>query len=119
MGGSERMPAGNRAVGYIRVSTARQDLGADAQRAEIERWARRSGVDLLAWHEDVGVSGGAGIDARPGLLAAIEALRQHEAGVLVVARRDRLARDVLVSAMVERLCEREGFAACSSRLLSL
>jgi len=30
------------------------------------------------------------------------------AGVLVVAKRDRLARDVLTAALVERLCERKG-----------
>ena len=44
----------------------------------------------------------------PGLLGAIDALRTHGAGALLVARRDRLARDVLVNAMVERLCERVG-----------
>src|SRR5204862_6543407 len=45
--------------------------------------------------------------ARPGLLAAIDAVRAHGAGVLVVAKRDRLARDGLTAALVERLCERE------------
>ena len=45
---------------------------------------------------------------RPGLLAAIDGVREHGAGVLVVAKRDRLARDVLVAAMVDRLVARQG-----------
>jgi DNA invertase Pin-like site-specific DNA recombinase len=54
------------------------------------------------------VSGGAPLEERPGLLAALEDVRVRSAGVLVVARRDRLARDVLTAALVERLCDREG-----------
>jgi DNA invertase Pin-like site-specific DNA recombinase len=36
------------------------------------------------------------------LRSAFVALREHEAGVLVVARRDRIARDVVLAAGVER-----------------
>jgi DNA invertase Pin-like site-specific DNA recombinase len=97
-----------RAVAYVRVSTDRQDLSPDAQREAIERWAKRKRIEVVAVHEDVGVSGGVELDKRPGLLAAIDALPAQDAGVLLVARRDRLARDVLVAAMVERLCERHG-----------
>jgi len=97
-----------RAIAYIRCSTLRQDLSPDAQRAAINTWAEREGIEVLAWHEDLGVSGGAPIDKRPGLLAAIDGLRAHGAGVLAVAKRDRLARDVLTAALVERLCERHG-----------
>jgi len=42
------------------------------------------------------------------VLAALAALKEHNASVLLVAKRDRLARDVLVAAMVERLAERTG-----------
>lgn len=42
------------------------------------------------------------------MLAALDAVRAHGAGTLVVDRRDRLARDVLRAALVERFCEREG-----------
>ncbi len=97
-----------RAVAYIRMSTERQDLSPDAQRAAIEAWAAREGVAVAAWHQDLGVSGGAALEDRPGLLAAIEAVRAEGAGLLVVSRRDRLARDVLTAALVERLCERAG-----------
>ena len=65
-------------------------------------------VTVVAWHHDLGVSGATPLEARPGLLAALDALDVHTAGVLVVAKRDRLARDVLTAALVERLCERKG-----------
>ena len=54
------------------------------------------------------MSGGAEFEDRPALVAAIEAVKAEAAGILVVAKRDRLARDVLTAALVERLCERAG-----------
>jgi DNA invertase Pin-like site-specific DNA recombinase len=62
----------------------------------------------VAVHEDHGASGGAPLDRRPGLAAAVDAVRDHEAGVLLVARRDRLARDTMIAAVVGRLVERNG-----------
>ena len=97
-----------KAVAYLRCSTERQDLSPDAQRAAVIRWATAQGVTVVAWHEDLGLSGGTPLEERPGLLAAIDAVRANGAGVLIVAKRDRLARDVLTAALVERLCEREG-----------
>ncbi|HVY65902.1 MAG TPA: recombinase family protein [Gammaproteobacteria bacterium] len=91
-----------RAVGYLRVSTEDQRLGPEAQRDAIERWAAREGVRVVAWHCDQGVSGGAPLDQRPALLDALLALQTSRAGVLVVAKRDRLARDVFLAAMVEQ-----------------
>ena len=79
-----------------------QDLGPEAQRAAITAWAAREGVTVVAWHEDR-VSGAAAIADRPALLAALADLRTHGAGVLAVAKRDRLARDVLAAAMIDRL----------------
>jgi DNA invertase Pin-like site-specific DNA recombinase len=95
-------------VGYVRVSTDDQALGPVAQRAALARWCAANGAELVECFEDVGVSGGAALDKRPGLLAALDALEAHGAGVLLVAKRDRLARDVMNAAMVERLTERVG-----------
>jgi DNA invertase Pin-like site-specific DNA recombinase len=63
-----------KAVAYVRMSTDRQDLSPDAQRAAISRWASAQGVAVVAWHDDLGVSGGTPLEERPGLLAAIEAI---------------------------------------------
>src|SRR6185295_17243123 len=96
------------AVAYIRVSTEDQNLGPDAQRASVAAWAARQGVRVAAWFTDKGVSGGKPVEDRPALLAALQALRTHRAGRLVAAKRDRIARDVVVAATVERLAQDAG-----------
>jgi len=98
----------HKAVGYLRVSTEEQNLGPEAQREQLARWAQSNGVELVAVFEDLGISGGAPLDKRPGLLAALDALAEERAGVLLVAKRDRLARDIVAAAMIERLAERNG-----------
>ena len=101
------------AIGYLRVSTEDQRLGPEAQRAQIEAWAAREGVVVLAWHLDAGVSGGSDLADRPALVAALGELRAAGAGVLAVAKRDRLARDVAVAATIDRAVE-----ACGARVVA-
>ncbi len=110
-----RCPPGNpsRAVAYLRASTDDQKLGPEAQRAEIERWAQQQGVEVVAWQLDLGVSGGDDLEARPGLVAAVGLVRERRAGLLVVSRRDRLARDVAVACAIER-----AVAASGARVVS-
>lgn len=113
MGKRARTGSSTLAVGYLRVSTDEQRLGPEAQRAAIEAWAAREGVSVAAWHVDAGVSGATGIEGRPALCAALSALRELGAGVLVVAKRDRIARDVVVAATIERAA-----ALAGARLVS-
>lgn len=103
-----------RVVAYLRVSTDEQALGPDAQRAALTRWAAAAGVEIVAWHLDQGVSGGAPLDKRPGLLSAVADLAELGAGALVVAKRDRLARDVLAAAMIEAMVARAGARVLSA-----
>lgn len=98
-----------RAIAYLRVSTDRQTesgLGLEAQQAAITAAAARLGTAIAQSFTDAGVSGGAALDDRPGLMAAVQALRRGD--VLVCAKRDRLGRDVLNVAMLERLVQRKG-----------
>lgn len=96
------------AIGYLRVSTDEQSLGPEAQRAAIEKWAQSRGIRIAVMFEDHGISGGAPAEKRPGLLAALAALRTEGAGLLVAAKRDRIARDVVVAGMVEQTAARAG-----------
>lgn len=89
-------------MGYVRVSTEEQHLGPEAQRAAITLWAQRGGLTVVSWHVDAGVSGARELDGRPALMSALADLAAHRAGVLAVARRDRLARDVVIAATIER-----------------
>ena len=101
-------------IGYVRVSTEQQDLGPVAQREALAAYCAAHGLQLVAVHEDLGVSGGAPIDRRPGLLAALAALQEHGAGVLLVAKRCRLARDVVAAASIERIAARTGASVASA-----
>lgn len=102
------------AVAYVRVSKDDQKLGPEAQRASIEAWAAREGVSVVAWHVDAGVCSVTAIDQRPALVAALASLREHGAGVLVVAKRDRIARDVVLTAGVERAAAGAGASVVSA-----
>ena len=85
------------AVAYYRVSTQRQGrsgLGIEAQRAAVARFAETEGITIL--HEFTEVETGKGADAldrRPQLAAALASARQAKCPV-VVAKLDRLSRDV-------------------------
>lgn len=97
------------AVAYIRVSTTQQaesGLGLEAQQATVTAAAQRHGLPLVETFTDAGLSGSLGLEDRPGLFAAIGALRRGD--VLLVAKRDRLGRDVVAVAMIERLIDRKG-----------
>jgi DNA invertase Pin-like site-specific DNA recombinase len=78
------------------VSTEEQAdsrAGLEAQRAAILAEAERRGWRLVDVIEDAGYSGK---DLRrPGIVAALEALRTHKADTLVVAKLDRLSRSML------------------------
>lgn len=103
-------------IGYIRLSPGERKsargngnadaFGAEAQRSAITYWAMSQSLPVAQWFEDIDVTGAADIDHRPGLMAAMAALGEGDA--LVVAKRDRLARDVVIDAMVTRLAERVG-----------
>jgi DNA invertase Pin-like site-specific DNA recombinase len=91
------------AIAYIRVSSEQQvesGAGLAAQRQAIEAFAKRNGLTITAWHEDAAVSGAASIEDRPGLMAALAGLRRGDA--LVIAKRDRIARDTLMALTIER-----------------
>lgn len=95
-------------VGYVRTSTRGQTLSAEVQRAAIVDWCKDRGARLMDVFEDVGVSGAAVISGRPGLWAAMATLGAKRANVLLVSRRDRLARDVGIAGQIERMAHSYG-----------
>lgn len=105
--GRKKTVNGNIAVGWVRVSTEEQQLGPAAQRETISRWCALHSVELIAVFADE-VSGASALDKRPGLQNAINALKIHKAGFLVVAKRDRIARDRGLAIELEALVTQEG-----------
>lgn len=84
-----------RALIYVRISPRNDgsgELGAEAQRAQAEQYAKLYGLEVVGVVEDLHVSGGT-LD-RPGLQRALAILRKGEADTLIVAKLDRLVRSV-------------------------
>jgi DNA invertase Pin-like site-specific DNA recombinase len=113
------LPMGKRgnskvAVAYLRASTSEQKLTPEAQRAAIDAWATREGVQIALWCVDQGVCSVTPLAERPALLEALRGIRTMGAGVLVVARRDRLARDVLLSGSISLATSKAGAGIVSA-----
>ena len=90
---------------YLRVSTEGQSDSGAGTSAQLDA-CQRIGGNLAGIYKDEGISGSASIDKRLGKLEAISVLSKGD--ILIVAKRDRLGRDPLVIAMVEKEVRRKG-----------
>ena len=99
------------AVGYIRVSTDGQGergYGLDAQTRLIEAEADRRGWTLSRIYVDV--ASGKSLRRRPEYALAIQEVSEGRAGILVVAKLDRLSRSLLDFATLMAQATREGWS---------
>ena len=98
-------------VAYLRVSTKGQGesgLGIEAQRAAVETYARQNGAVVVGWYTEF-ESGK--LASRPKLAQALAHARRSKA-TLVVAKLDRLARNVaFLSALMD---SKVPFVACDN-----
>lgn len=95
-----------RVVSYLRVSTARQGksgLGIAAQREAVTRYIESTGATLIEeFEEHESGKGSDALDKRPKLAEAIKLAKRRRA-VLLIAKLDRLARNVhFVSGLMEK-----------------
>ena len=97
-----------RAIALVRVSTEKQDISPATQVRAINGFAKANGITVVKVFEEIGISGGAALEDRPTLLEAVDAVRSLNAGIFLVAKRDRLARDVVAAGLITRLVERNG-----------
>ena len=86
-----------KAVAYFRVAREKQGksgLGIEAQRGAIARFAAEHGFELVAEHVEVETGKGSdALDRRPQLAAALKRAKAEKCPV-IVAKLDRLSRDV-------------------------
>ena len=84
-------------VAYLRVSTGKQaksGLGVEAQREAVRRFADAEGYSIVDERVEVETGKGAdALDRRPELASALEHARKRKCPI-VVAKLDRLSRDV-------------------------
>lgn len=87
-----------RAIIYTRVSTdeqAESGLGLAAQLRACKAKANELGANEILTFTDAGVSGSTEIANRPGLAEALAVVKRGD--VVIVAKRDRVARDMFLS----------------------
>jgi DNA invertase Pin-like site-specific DNA recombinase len=94
-----------KAVAYLRVSTDKQGqsgLGLEAQREAVARYVAANGVELIGEYIEVETGKGANaLSKRPKLVAALADAKKAKAG-LIIAKLDRLARNVhFISGLME------------------
>ena len=111
MGRKRQITNRTKAIGYVRVSSKQQrDEGSSLtdQRDEIIRHCVISNLELIDIYEDGGISGGKDESGRPGLAAALNAVRDERASVLVVKHVDRLSRDSDLAGYIKVALKRIG-----------
>lgn len=101
-----------KALGYLRTSSA-ANVGADKdsdkrQRAAIEAFAARAGIEIVGWYYDAAVSGADAIDTRPGFAAALKHIAGNGVRTIVVETANRFARDLIVQETGYRLLREQG-----------
>lgn len=100
-----------RVIGYVRVSTNKQETSPEVQTMDLEMEAQLRGWDLEIRREEA--ASAKSMTGRPVLLQALADLRAHHADMLAVSKLDRLSRSVADFSRILDDSEREGWhVAC-------
>lgn len=104
-------PAGQKAVAYLRTSSA-ANVGADKdsdhrQREAIASFAKRSNFSIEGEYYDAAVSGADPIETRPGFSALLDRIESNGIRTVIVEDASRFARDLVTQelgllALIER-----------------
>lgn len=97
----------DKVVGYVRVSTNKQEVGPEVQVAELERAAEREGWDLTIVRED-GISA-ATLSKRPVILSVLDDMAAGKYSTLAVSKLDRLSRSTEDGARLLATAQRQGW----------
>lgn len=102
-----------RAFAYLRTSSA-ANIGEDKdsgrrQLQAIEKFARHTGIELVATYYDEAVKGSDPIDTRPGFAEMLEALEANGTKTIIVETANRFARDLMVQEVGFAMLKARGF----------
>lgn len=96
-----------RVIGYVRVSTSKQDIGPEVQMLDLDMEAHAQGWQLEIRREDA--ASAKSLKGRPVLAAALADLRAGRADMLAVSKLDRLSRSVADFAQLLDDSHRQGW----------
>lgn len=97
--------AGTKVIGYVRVSTNKQDVSPDVQIAALGAEADRRGWELEIRQEEA--ASAKSVKGRPVLAQALADLKAGRADVLAVSKLDRLSRNLADFAQILDAAEQE------------
>jgi DNA invertase Pin-like site-specific DNA recombinase len=93
-----------KAAAYLRVSTDGQvgedKFGLPSQQEAIQDFARSNGLEIVEWYSDEGYSGG--VMERPGLQELIRDAGNNGFKIVIAAKMDRVARDLMAQLWIEK-----------------
>jgi predicted site-specific integrase-resolvase len=98
----------HRAIGYIRVSTDKQEIGPEVQAESLITWAASQDTEIDLRREDA--ASAKSLKGRPILARALADLKAGRADVLVVSKLDRLSRSVADFARILEDAEHQGWS---------
>jgi len=105
-----------KAAGYLRVSTEGQigeeRFGLEAQREAVEAYAKAQGYEVAEWYIDEAISG-ATLD-RPELTRLLGDAEAGKFAFVLVAKMDRVARDLMAQLWIEKELLRGGVELISA-----
>lgn len=81
-----------KAVGYIRVSTEKQDISPEAQKEKIISYCKAKEIELIDIYEDIAISGTTKPVEREGFKKAYDDVQDGKANIFIVTKNDRIAR---------------------------
>lgn len=87
------------AVGYIRMSTDRQEDSPARQRRDIEALAERMGFRILRWYEDHGLTGTDSIN-RPEFQRLLDDAKKGKFSAVLISEQSRMSREDIFDAML-------------------
>lgn len=99
------------AIGYVRVSTGRQDYSLEAQQDKIRAMATVKGIDLSEVIVDRDEF--SGNLARPGVQRVMEMVKRRQVGMVIITKLDRLTRSTADAIALMNLFNRTKVALVS------
>ena len=93
------MTATKPAVGYIRMSTDKQEDSPARQRRDIEEMAKRHGYHILAWYEDHGLTGTESAN-RPEFKRLLENAKGGKFQAVLLSEQSRMSREDIFDVMI-------------------
>ena len=103
-------PGRKGALAYLRTSSS-TNVGGDSserQRAAIQEYAKRAGLEVVEEFYDAAVSGADPLDQREGFVQLLAHAKAHGVGVVLVETASRFARSLMVQELGLQAMRREG-----------